>query len=723
MRRSHLLGLLASASARALAAPPVAAGAPKSSTVVPEVGVTAEKKPEAVKDGPMSITALPEEQLQKLEAHSFEDYAKLVPGLEVENVSPGESRVTLRGLNAGGVASTVAAYVDETPMGSSSGLVDASIFTTDFDTYDMNRVEVLKGPQGTLYEANTEGGLIKFVTNAPQLNRFSGALDASVTNVDHGDTAGSIEGVINVPVGDTAALRITGYDAQTPGWVDDPLLGEKDVNRGTRDGYRVSFLWKPSDVFSLRLSAIGQNISLRGGPGVDVDALDLEPSVGAFEQERFHDEPVSFKYRNYNATATWDMGWASLVSSTSYGQVNITSTSDVSAILFPGVVEFQTTDDWKFTQELRLTSAKSDRLEWQAGIYSTNEEGGIHQDIAEFAIPSQQTLLDGLELATIDSKYTENSAFGTLTYHFTPQFDVEIGGRYGQITQTGAESLGGLLLGPTVSHTTNEFEHVATYSAAARWHLSDTTMVYARVASGFRPGGPNVTPVAAPPGTPLTYNSDTTVSYEAGVKSTMAEGSFVVDAALFRTDWRGIQVLEVINNTGVNGNAGDASSQGFEWSTTWIPLQGLTLMFTGAYTDAKLTSEPPPSAFLLDAHNGDELPFVPKWSGALDGEYRWAATNELNAFVGATWAYTGDRKSDFGDPARRDLSAYNTVDLRAGVDFDRYRVELFAKNVGNSEGLTALSGVGATLSGGRSATIIQPRTIRGGVVGQVLRGV
>ena len=713
MRRSHLIGLLASASALALAAPAFAADAPPAqANTVQEVIVTAQKKPEAVKDVPMSITALPGDQLQLLDAHSFQDYAKLVPGLSLENTSPGETRITLRGLNAGGVASTVAAYIDETPMGSSSGLVDASIFTTDIDTYDMNRVEVLRGPQGTLYGANTEGGLIKFVTNAPLLNSFSGALDASVTNVDHGGTAGSIAGVVNLPVGDTAALRVTGYDTQTPGWVDDPLLGEKDVNRGTRDGFRGSFLWKPSDVFSLRLSALGQDIDIRGGPGVDVETFTLQPSIGAFEQDRFHDEPRSFKYRNYNATATWDMGWATLVSSTSYGTVFINSTTDVSALLFPGVVEFQTTDDTKFTQELRLTSQKSDRLEWQAGLYSTNEQGGINQNIAEFSIPSQTTVANGLEIATVDSKYTENSAFGTLTYHFTPQFDVEVGGRYGQISQNGAESLGGLLLGPTISHSTSEFEHVATYSAAARWHVTDTTMVYARIASGFRPGGPNVTPVAAPPGTPLTYNPDTTVSYEAGVKSTLLDGSLVVDAALFRTDWKGIQVLEVINNTGVNGNAGDATSQGFEWSTTWIPLHGLTLMFSGAYTDASLTSQPPPAAAAqLHANDGDELPFVPKWSGALDAEYRWPLANDLNAFVGGTWAYIGDRKSDFGDPDRLTLGSYDTVDLRAGVEVDRWRVELFAKNVGNSEGLTSLSGVGATLSGGRSATFIQPRTI------------
>ena len=283
MRRSLLIGLLSSASAIVLAAPAFAADTPPAGpNVVQEVIVTAEKKPEAVKDVPMSITALPGEQLQQLDDHSFQDYAKLVPGLSLENTSPGETRITLRGLNAGGVASTVAAYMDETPMGSSSGLVDASIFTTDFDTYDMNRVEVLRGPQGTLYGANTEGGLIKFVTNAPRLNSFSGALDAGFTTVDHGGTGGSIEGVVNIPVGDTAALRVTGYDTQTPGWVDDPLLGEKDVNRGTREGFRASFLWKPSDVFSLRFSAVGQDIDIRGGPSVDVDSVTLQPTLGAF---------------------------------------------------------------------------------------------------------------------------------------------------------------------------------------------------------------------------------------------------------------------------------------------------------------------------------------------------------------------------------------------------------------------------------------------------------
>jgi outer membrane receptor protein involved in Fe transport len=701
MRGSHLLALMASASTLVMAAPAFAAS---QGNTVQEVIVTADKTAQSQKNVPMSITALPGDKLEQLDAHSFTDYAKLVPGLDVEATAPGESRLTLRGLNAGGVASTVAAYVDETPMGSSSGLVDGAVFTTDFDTFDMQRVEVLRGPQGTLYGANTEGGLIKFVTNAPNLSNFGAMVDGSVSSVAHGQVGGSIDGMVNVPLGGTAGVRMTGYHTVMAGYIDDPLLGQHDVNRGTKDGLRASFLWKPSDKFSLRLTGFGQNMKLEGTssedimPGADLTHL------------RYHNEPRSFQYRNLNATATYDMGWATLVSSTSYGSVNIASTGDVSAILFPGVVEFQTTDDSKFTQELRIVSPKSDHLEWLAGLYWTNEQGGIHQNIALFSIPSQATVLNGLELASINSKYSEQAVFGTLTYHFTPQFDVQVGGRYGNIVQHGSEFLGGLLINPSLSHATDSGEHVTTYSVAPRWHVTDTTMLYARVASGFRPGGPNVTPVAAPPGTPLTYNSDSTVSYEAGVKTSLLDGSLSIDAAIFRTDWKDIQLFEVVNSTGVNGNGGTARSQGFEWDATWVPLHGLTLLFTGAYTDAKLTSPVPAAAFpFVHAFNGDPLPWVPKWSAALDGEYKWAAFGDVNAFVGATWAYTGDRPTDFSSSAQTRLSSYNTVDLRGGAEWGRYRAQLFAKNVGDQRAFTAFGG--PTLAGGTGASVIMPRTI------------
>ena len=351
MRRSHLIGLLASASALALAAPAFAADDSKPSTTVQEVIVTAEKKPEAVKDVPMSITAVPQAQLEKLQAQDFADYVKLVPGLNIEGDSPGTERLSLRGLNAGGVASTVAVYVDETPVGSSSGLVDGAVVAANYDPYDMNRIEVLRGPQGTLYGSNTEGGLLKFVTNAP-VNHYEASIEAGAETVDHGSSGWDVKGMVNIPLGDTLAFRLSAYHVDMPGWIDNPFLGLKDINGGDKDGGRAELEWKPTDKFSVRLTAFGQNMKVGGGSSEDINesgdtahgngvVAGITPTFGNYTTFSNIPTPSTFKYRDYNGTVRWDMGFATLTSSTSYGTVNNLLVGDFTKLLtqvalFPG---------------------------------------------------------------------------------------------------------------------------------------------------------------------------------------------------------------------------------------------------------------------------------------------------------------------------------------------------------------------------------------------------
>ena len=230
MHRHFVLALAASASALTLTAPGLAAAQADTSSATPiqELVVTAEKRDEKLINVPMSVTALPGDILDKLQDRSFADYAALVPGLALTPDQPGISRLTLRGLNTGGVASTVSVYIDEAPFGSSSGLVDASEYAADLDTFDVQRIEVLRGPQGTLYGANSEGGLIKFVTNAPDPKAFSGALELGGQHVDDGSTAGSIDGMINMPIAGDAALREGGVGVRGRALRDDddaPVLG------------------------------------------------------------------------------------------------------------------------------------------------------------------------------------------------------------------------------------------------------------------------------------------------------------------------------------------------------------------------------------------------------------------------------------------------------------------------------------------------------------------
>jgi iron complex outermembrane recepter protein len=696
-----------------------------SETSLSTIIVTAEKRSEPLKEVPMSVSAISGGTLDDLQAREFTDYAALVPGLSVASSQPGLTRLTLRGQNAGGVGSTVGVYIDESPFGSSNALLNGSTNTGDFDTWDMKRIEVLRGPQGTLYGANTEGGLLKFVTNAPVLGTFSGAAEISGESVDHGGNGGSIHATLNLPLGDKFAFRISGFSQDIPGYIDDPSRGVSDVNEGHKSGGRASFLAAPTDDLSIRLTASTQRSKYDGTNVVDVDPVTLKPLQGDLTQQRLFGEPSNFKYENYNATIDWNAGPVRLLSSTSYGILNTDTDNDLSP-LYGGLASFvlpgssgALLDDnvglEKFTQEIRLTSSASDVIEWQVGGYYTHETGEINEHLNGVAVPGG-TYVGLLEQLIVPSTYKETAGFGDVTYHFNPQFDVQVGGRYSRNEQTSTQTtiydpLLAILAGasnPTVV-SGNSSGNVFTYSVAPRWHVSADTMVYGRVASGYRPGGPNVVPPGAPADFPAQYGADKTTSVELGVRSTLLDGVLSLDFAAFHVDWKDIQLIEEVAGEGVNINGGTARSQGLEWTLGYAPVHGLKFEWTAAYTDAKLTSEAPPN---LNASSGDPLPYAPKWSTSLDGDYEWQLFSSYKGFVGATWSYVGSRASDFASsaatpPGQIDLPSYNTSALRFGIENDRYRVSIYGKNLSDTRGITNYIGSGAPYP---QVTVIQPRT-------------
>jgi outer membrane receptor protein involved in Fe transport len=235
-------------------------------------------------------------------------------------------------------------------------------------------------------------------------------------------------------------------------------------------------------------------------------------------------------------------------------------------------------------------------------------------------------------------------------------------------------------------------------------------MLYLRYATGYRPGGPNALPPAAPPDVPREYGADKTKNIELGYRSTLLQGLLSIDVAAFHVNWTNIQLLEQVDNFGINGNGGTAKSQGFEWNFGYVPVHGLTLQWTGAYTDAKLTSPAP----TVGGNVGDPLPYAPKWSTSFDGEYDWAAFADFKYFVGTTWSYLGNRKTGFGTSpdglTQTSLPSYNTWAARLGFQNDRYRVSLYGKNLNDSRGITNYTNQGAPGLNGTIA-VIDPRTI------------
>ena len=689
------------------------------STAAPEmletITVTATKRAEKLQDVPMGVNALTGETLQKLDASNFADYLSRLPALSMVASDAGHTQLIMRGINTGGVGATVGTYIDETPYGSSNSLANGLITTPNVDTFDVSRVEVLRGPQGTLYGANTLGGLLKFVTNAPDPSAFDDKIQFGADDGAHSDVGWTVKGMVNVPLADDLAVRVVAYHDREAGFIDDPARGANRVNGSTETGGRASVLWKPTDDLSIRLTANLQNLDLNGNNAVDVSlvpsastvsglAIGLTPMFGPYQQSRTAAETSRVHYRVYNGTLDYDLGFGNLTSSSSYGTFSDHSIQDATAIL--GTLIRPDLEQKKFTQEIRLASPADQSLEWLAGFYYTNEKSYLLQDLV---LTPTDAPLGFLQL---NSGYAEVAGFADLTYHFSPAFDVSVGGRWAQNSQHALEF--GL-----ADAAGNSSESVFTWSVAPSWHVDENTMVYARVAKGYQPGGPNVLPPSPPASVPASFKSDTLINYELGLKSSLDDNHISFDVDAFYITWDSIQLLTVVSGFGINGNGGTADSKGFEWDVSWNPIEALTLRTGGAYVDARLTADADP--LLLGAKSGDPLPYVPQWSGSLDGDYRFEPLNGFTPFLGASWRYVGARYSGFdANFGQTRMPGYSEFDLRAGIDWREWSLTLYAKNVTDQRGISELGTGGSAASGGAPFIYLdRPRVVGLTITGKV----
>lgn len=713
--------------------------AAQEATTDEEIVVTAQKREERLRDVPQSVTAVTSDQLERLQADSFEDYVGRIPGMVATGSGqPDVSRLVLRGLNNEGIGAAVATYVDETPYGSSSGLANGAVLAFNLDPFDIARIEVLRGPQGTLYGANSMAGLIKFVTRDPSSDGFEFRTRSSIESTNDGENSWAVRAAVNVPLGDQAALRISGVKREEGGFIDSFTdtnannvfnAGEtinEDVNSSETTAARATFLLQATPNLSFRVSAHIQDIVSQDDDGVTYDvpgagAAPFEVGSPTYGDLFIRSAPfplvVDASYRVYNGAVNWDLGWANFVSSSSYTELAL-----VQNIFNSGSGGLRLTnnnDQEKFTQEFRLSSpSNEDGLEWLFGLFYTDETALFRQDIASLAG------LGALSLS-IASDYVETAAFGTVTYHFSPQFDVSAGVRFAQNDQdmsqcgTGTGLLAVVFAGVLSCFPNDGDEDVLTYSLSPRWRPTDNTMLYARIATGFRPGGPNVQAPVASSAIPPTYESDTTVSYEVGVKTDFLDNKLRLDAALFHTEWDNIQVVvfQPFSNLNLNGNANadTAVSQGAEWALTLTPSQNFRVSWTGAITDAHLTATPTTPGNPLRMRDGDSLPFSPGFSTSLDLDYEWTTFNDSTAYVGAGVRYVGDQRSSWSSsgPAnwrQMKLDPYSIFDLRAGIQLGNgIGLDLFARNLTDERGPARVNDpTGAATA---DADVLRPRTI------------
>jgi iron complex outermembrane receptor protein len=694
----------------------------QSRIVLDEVVVTAQKRSERIMDVPLSVTAINAADLANNGDVQLKDYFDQVPGLSISARGSGRTSLILRGIATSNVGNpTVGVTIDNAPFGVSAS---SAQMVPDIDPFDVDHVEVLRGPQGTLYGASSIGGLVKYVMAKPDTQNFTGRAEADTSSTQHGGDGYGVRGSVNLPVTDSFAFRLSAFQRQDAGYIKDVGQDRANVNEDRVQGGRVAALWKINDALTVESSALFQDSTAEATSDVDVNFA-YQPLYGPFEHQRLPGTD-GFKgtIRFYDTVVTADLGWAKLESTSAYEQLRHIGPQDVTGT-FGGLAELilgvqnagvaidNNTRFNQFSQEFRLSSPQDGRaFQWLYGLFYVNNGSETFQQIRVVDINTGiDAGLSPLYSSTSPTRYREYAGFANFDYQFTKRFDVQMGGRYGHNTQDSSSPTEGPLNGGFTNFIGHSGEGSFTFQVSPRFRLSDDLLAYVRVASGYRPGGPN----GLIPGVviPLTYGADKTVNYELGLKGEFLDRTLTVESALFYIDWTNIQILFTDQSTGYSyfTNGGTAKSQGVEGSAQWHPIKGLTVSGSLAYTDAKLTEN------LLSGNgfSGDQLPYSSKESGSLNVQQTYPVAGHLSGFVGGGVSYVGERLGDFGNTAqtpRFRLPGYAIGDLRTGLEGRDWVATVYLKNVGdrmgyvNAQSRNATSGISAY-----GVSLIQPRTV------------
>lgn len=712
-----------------------------------EIIVTAQKREERLRDVPVPVTAVTANSLLAQNQTKAQDFFSSVPAVNLQ-FQNGRAQLAIRGITTGPVTGnpTVGYTIDDVPYGSSTGQGGLFGSAPDLDPSELARIEVLRGPQGTLYGASSIGGLLKYVTIDPSTESLGGSVGGGVSSVAHGgDSLGyNLSAALNVPVSETFAVRASGFHRDEPGYIDNVRTGEEDVNQSEVSGGRLSALWRPSDAFSLKLGAMYQIRNIFGSSNADI-------STGSRNQQTDQIGAGRSRAENqiYSAVANAELGEVTLTSisafsrSENYDFIDFTATG-LTTNIFPArffpVTEFgnifrQGYDVDKYSQELRLSGGIGESIDWIAGGFYTYEDASYTVDA--MAINPATGDVYGTVIMWRDSlKYDEWAVFGNATLRLSEQFDIQFGGRYSENKQKfkhrerndfpefgDAGPING-----TSSIIINDTNPTAkgqsfTYQITPRFKPSPNHMIYGRVASGYRPGGTNAncdSPLSSVP-IPCQFKPDKTVNYELGAKGDIFGRILSYDFSTFLIDWNDIQISQIIGENGFtyNGNAGKARSKGVELSLEARPVTGLSVKAWAALIDSKLAENIGSNA--LFGAKGDRLPYTSKWSGRFSFDYVAPVTDSVTASFGATLTYVGQRQGEFVniDPEtglaqpelRQVYPDYATLDLNAGVDIDAFSVKLFIQNVSNKRGVIGGGFNNQTTFNPNWFNYTQPRTI------------
>lgn len=687
---------MAAAGTPALAQEATAPVAP--ATTLDDLVVTATKRPQAVREIPGSVSAYDEQALATLGANQMADYLTRTPGVVFNQSVPGNSTAILRGVaTTTGIAQaqgTTGYFIDDVPL--TDPFYSAGI--PDIDTFDVDNITVLRGPQGTLFGSASLGGAINYQARRPDLSNFDVHARGSYDAVAHGGDGYGAEAMVNLPVvSDQFAVRAVGVDRQDAGFVDNLGTGRTDANRTTVRGGRVLATFAPSDHTHINYLFLQQTEATR-------DAGAVDPTVGPFDKSTAVAEPFSYRTIIHNLRLDQDLGFATLTATATRHEKTFSSVQDYSG-LAPSLapVSFLEGGSSKGdTFEARLASASGHRLEYVVGAFydSTDElvRDQLTSPVATAAFGSP-TLID----APVKIRGRESALFGEATYHLNSTLKATLGGRLFR-TQLSTDTVqDGPLAGGHSETFGGSKETGFSPKASISWQPRADQMVYALVSKGFRFGGPNI---AIDPNfaIPKQFKSDSLVNYEVGARTNWFERRLQLDGTLFYVDWSNLQVTQTSpGGFTYTDNAGKARSMGLEASAAWRATDDLT--FSGAATilDAKLLRDFASAQGMVSS--GARLPGASRWQVSETATYVFRDARFTPTVV-LSHRYISSAPGELTpDPPRQ--GGYNLFDLRVSGTIDHLEITAFAENLGDARGVsTAMTSVHGPVQ-----YLVRPRTV------------
>ena len=689
--------------ALAMLALPVAVSAQDNGNVLEEVLVTARKQSETLQDVPFSIAAMTEGKLKQSGATDLESMATNVAGISIQNLGPGQSQVSIRGISAGqivrdqpGVKEQVGVYFDES-------VISMSLFTPDLDFYDINRVEVLRGPQGTLFGSGSLSGTVRYISNAPNSDELSGSVQVGGETVDEGSEGGNIKGHVNIPLSDTLALRAVGYAQQYAGYIDalQPDGSTKDdVNEGTRSGGRIALRFQPSDSIVITPRVIFQSIDMDGFNREDDYNVLANPyttsrpavTLGDYEQYTQLEESFEDDFLLVDLTATIDLTEdLTLTSVSSYtdrevlvvrdasalngsilGGCDASSLCESEAVYTLDAPLYDRTDAEVVTQELRL-SGFNGPLQWVAGVFYSEIERNYSQvlDVEGYtamtgnASAGVRAEEDELYFSSVPYELEQYAVFGEVSYDVTDRTMVVVGARFFDYEETRELTFDGLYNTTVIDEPGKVSSDGVSPRIMVRHDLSEDVMLNAQVSKGFRLGGIN-DPLNLPLCTPDdaatfggrdSFEDETLTNYEIGSKMTLFGGAGTLNTSLFYSD---IKDLQATVNAGTCSsrivyNVPEAHSAGMEVEFFVRPASNFEFGVSASYVEAEIDSDVTSTngsgvtSIVGGIREGNDMPTAPGFELAATATYYFPVFETWEGYFNATYQNVGARYTQLAD--------------------------------------------------------------------------